>query len=111
MLFAAVGCLCAAAATAALGGWTLSRPRSADMVRRVLRAVAPTQLAAAAIVEDGRVDAIKAKRYAGWDGDFGTTIGGLDLAGIADLAVERDIDPKPVSGQQERLENLINRFL
>ena len=30
MLFAAVGCLCAAAATAALGGWTLSRPRSAD---------------------------------------------------------------------------------
>ena len=73
--------------------------------------VAKGLLAAAAIIEDGRVDAIKAKRYAGWDGDFGSTIGGLDLAGIADLAVERDIDPKPVSGQQERLENLINRFL
>ncbi|OBA87298.1 hypothetical protein A5662_26290 [Mycobacteriaceae bacterium 1482268.1] len=50
MLFAAVGCLCAAVATAALGGWTLSRPRSADMVRQVLRAVAPTQLAAAAML-------------------------------------------------------------
>jgi hypothetical protein len=50
MLFAAVGCLSAAAATAALGAWTLSRPRSADMVRQVLRAVAPTQLAAAAML-------------------------------------------------------------
>lgn len=50
MLFAAVGCLLTAAATAALGGWTLSRPRSADMVRQVLRAVAPTQLAAAAML-------------------------------------------------------------
>ena len=50
MLFAAVGCLCAAAATAALGGWTLSRPRSADVIRQMLRAVAPTQLAAAAML-------------------------------------------------------------
>jgi hypothetical protein len=50
MLFAAVGCLCAALATAALGGWTLTRPRSADFVRQVLRAVAPTQLAAAAML-------------------------------------------------------------
>ena len=38
-------------------------------------------------------------------------VGGLDLAGIADLAVERNIDPKPRSGRQERIENLINRFL
>ncbi|OBK77413.1 hypothetical protein [Mycobacterium sp. 1274761.0] len=50
MFFAAVGCLCAALATAALGGWTLSRPCSADMVAQVLRAVAPTQLAAAAML-------------------------------------------------------------
>jgi hypothetical protein len=50
MLFVAVGCLCAALVTAALGGWTLSRPRSADVVRQVLRAVAPTQLAAAAML-------------------------------------------------------------
>lgn len=50
MLLAAVGCLAAALATAALGGWTLTRPRSADVVRQVLRAVAPTQLAAAAML-------------------------------------------------------------
>ena len=61
MLFAAVGCLCAAAATAALGGWTLTRPRSADMVRQVLRAVAPTQLAAAAMLTVAGVVALSSQ--------------------------------------------------
>ena len=32
-------------------------------------------------------------------------------ADIADLAETRALDPKPVSGRQERLENLINRFI
>ena len=73
--------------------------------------VAKGLLNAAKLIEDGRIDAIKTKRYAGWDGEFGGAIGGLDLAGIADLAIERGIDPKPVSGQQERIENLINRVL
>ena len=68
-------------------------------------------LNAAAIIEDGRIDAIKAERYAGWDGEFGKAVGGLDLAGIADLAVERAIDPRPRSGQQERIENLVNRVM
>jgi hypothetical protein len=53
MLIAAVLCLCAAVATAALGVWLLSRPRSADPVRQVLRTVAPTQLAAAAMLAAG----------------------------------------------------------
>ena len=61
MLFAAVGCLCAALATAALGGWTLSRPRSADVVRQVLRAVAPTQLAAAAMLTVAGVVALSSQ--------------------------------------------------
>jgi hypothetical protein len=39
MLIAAVLCLCAAAATAALGVWALTRPRPSDPVRQVLRAV------------------------------------------------------------------------
>jgi len=73
--------------------------------------VARGLLGAAKLIEDGRVDAIKAERYAGWTGELGTQIGGLDLAGIADLAVEKGLDPKPRSGQQERLENLINRFI
>jgi len=73
--------------------------------------VARGLLGAAALIEDGRVDQIKAERYAGWTGELGTQIGGLDLAGIADLAVEKQLDPKPRSGQQERLENLVNRFV
>jgi xylose isomerase len=73
--------------------------------------VAKGLLNAAALIEDGRLDAIKAERYAGWEGDFGQQIGALDLAAIADLAVERAIDPKPRSGRQERIENLINRFI
>ncbi len=65
MLFAAVGCLCAAAATAGVGGWTLSRPRSGDIVRQVLRAVAPTQLAAAAMLTVAGVVALSTQPETG----------------------------------------------
>lgn len=61
MLIAAVLCLCAAAATAGVGGWLLSRPPSADPVRAVLRSVAPTQLAAAAMLAAGGVVALAAE--------------------------------------------------
>lgn len=73
--------------------------------------VARGLLNAAALIEDGRLDAAREQRYAGWSGDLGGTLAGLDLAGIADLAVDKAFDPKPRSGRQERLENLINRFL
>ncbi|KAB7644089.1 xylose isomerase [Polymorphobacter fuscus] len=73
--------------------------------------VARGLLNAAALIEDGRIDAARAERYAGWDGAFGQQVAGLDLAGIADLAVSSAIDPQPRSGQQERLENLVNRFV
>ena len=72
--------------------------------------VAQGLIKAAAIIEDGRLDAIRADRYKGWDSGFGSDIASRDLAGIADLAIERNIDPKPRSGQQERIENLINRI-
>ena len=60
MLIAAVLCLCAAVATAAVGLWLLTRPRSGDPVRQVLRAVAPTQLAAAVMLTAGGVVALSA---------------------------------------------------
>jgi xylose isomerase len=72
--------------------------------------VARGLLNAAAIIEDGRIDAIRAERYAGWNGELGRSLANLDLAGIADLAGARALDPRPRSGQQERIENLINRF-
>ena len=67
---------------------------------------------AAAIIEDGRVDAFRAERYAGWKGELGQAIhkGDATLASIADLATERDLQPQPRSGRQEWLENMMNRF-
>ena len=67
---------------------------------------------AAAIIEDGRVDAFRAERYAGWKGELGQAIhkGDATLASIADLAAERDLQPQPQSGRQEWLENMMNRF-
>ena len=67
---------------------------------------------AAAIIEDGRVDAFRAERYAGWKGELGQAIhkGDATLASIADLAAERDLQPQPRSGRQEWLENMMNRF-
>jgi hypothetical protein len=65
MLIAAVLCLCAAVAIAAAGLWLLTRPRSGDYVRLVLRAVAPTQLAAAVMLAAGGVVALSAKAETG----------------------------------------------
>ena len=60
MFIAAVLCLCAAVATAGIGLWLLSRPRSSDPVQNVLRSVAPIQLAAAAMLAAGGVVALAA---------------------------------------------------
>jgi xylose isomerase len=75
--------------------------------------VAAALLNAARIIEDGRLDAFRDQRYAGWDADLGKMIlgEGTSLAEIADLAVAQNLNPKHRSGKQERLENLINRFM
>jgi len=69
-------------------------------------------IVAARMLEDGELDASIAARYAGWDGALGKRIldGSLSLADIADKVVEDRIEPKPVSGRQEALENLVNRY-
>jgi hypothetical protein len=65
MLIAAVLLLCAAAVTAGLGLWLLTRPRSGDPIRQVLRTVAPTQLAAAAMLAAGGAVALSARPQTG----------------------------------------------
>jgi xylose isomerase len=67
---------------------------------------------AAAIIEDGKVDAFRKARYADWQGELGQAIHApqASLASIADLAISRDLKPRPKSGRQEWLENTINRF-
>jgi xylose isomerase len=70
-------------------------------------------LVAARMVEDGRLEAFRAERYAGWDGDLGRGIlsGTLGLAATADAALSRRLDPAPRSGRQEMLENLVSRYV
>jgi xylose isomerase len=70
-------------------------------------------LAAAAIIEDGTLEGFVADRYSGWKNGFGADVlsGKLSLAEAADHAVAANSDPKPRSGRQEYLENLINRFV
>ncbi|MCO4092764.1 MAG: xylose isomerase [Sphingorhabdus sp.] len=67
---------------------------------------------AAAIIEDGKVDAFRKARYTDWQGELGQAIHApqASLASIADLAISRDLKPRPKSGRQEWLENTINRF-
>ncbi|WCT79850.1 xylose isomerase [Novosphingobium humi] len=72
--------------------------------------IAKSLLRAEAIIKDGRLDAFRDERYAGWSSDLGKNIKGGDLASIADMAVVNNLAPQPVSGRQEWLENLINRF-
>ena len=75
--------------------------------------IARALLAAAAIIEDGRLDAFRAERYAGWDGDLGKALlrGERSLDDVADLVLQRDLRPCPRSGRQERLEQLVNSVL
>ncbi|WKB53451.1 xylose isomerase [Eleftheria terrae] len=69
-------------------------------------------LAAERMIEDGRLAGQLAQRYAGWQDDFGRAVlaGQLGLAEVADRALQRNVDAAPVSGRQEWLENLVNRF-
>ena len=63
MLIAAVITLCASAAVLGTALWSLSRDHDADPVRQVLRAVAPTQLAAAVMLAAGGAVALAAPAH------------------------------------------------
>jgi xylose isomerase len=75
--------------------------------------LARSLLVAAALIEDGELERLRTERYAGWSGELGRSILGgkaaLDLLSVRVLAGE--IDPQPVSGRQEMLENVVNRAI
>ena len=67
--------------------------------------------AAAAMVEDGALEEARNTRYARWDDSQNAEMLKSDLSSI-EARVRRDnINPDPRSGRQERLENLVNRYL
>lgn len=69
--------------------------------------------AAAAMLEDGKLEAARTERYAGWDGAEAQKMltGGYGLEDIEGYVREADLKPEPRSGRQERLENLVNSYL
>ena len=67
--------------------------------------------AAAAMLEDGALEAARAERYAGWQEPGAQAMLGSSLDAIAQRVLDEDIRPEPRSGRQERLENLVNRYL
>jgi len=67
--------------------------------------------AAAAMLDDGKLEAARDARYAGWDTADGKGLLSSDLNAIAAKVLNDQINPAPRSGRQERLENLVNRYL
>ncbi|SEQ26483.1 xylose isomerase [Basfia succiniciproducens] len=66
---------------------------------------------AAKMLEDHTLQNIVDQRYAGWNSELGQQIlaGKSSLEALAQAA--QHLDPKPVSGQQEYLENLVNGYI
>ena len=73
--------------------------------------LARSLLVAAAMIEDGTLERLRAERYAGWGESLGRSIlaGKVPMEVLATGVFAGDIDPRPVSGGQERLENLVNQ--
>ena len=68
---------------------------------------------AAAMIEDGTYDRVVETRYAGWQDKEAKAMlsGKRSLAEIEARVLKQKLNPQPVSGQQEYLENLVNRFV
>ncbi|MFD0911867.1 xylose isomerase [Ruegeria arenilitoris] len=67
--------------------------------------------AAAAMIEDGGLDAALTDRYSGWDSPEAQSMLASSLDEIAARVLAEGINPEPRSGRQERLENYVNRFV
>jgi len=69
--------------------------------------------AAAKMLEDNALEGPREGRYAGWatNGAQAMLTKDATLDGIAAQAEASDLNPQPVSGQQEKLENIVNRYV
>jgi xylose isomerase len=75
--------------------------------------LARSLLNAAAMIDGGELDALVAERYSGWNSETGKALlaSGSNLEAISDAAVAAKIDPKPRSGRQEYVENIVSRYI
>jgi xylose isomerase len=70
-------------------------------------------LIAEKMINDGRLEKHIAARYAGWQGPEAQNIlaGKVSLDALADQVLASGADPRPVSGRQEYIENLLNAYI
>lgn len=70
-------------------------------------------LIAEQMITDGQLARHVEARYAGWNSSFGQDVmaGRLGLDQVAARVLDRNQDTRPVSGRQELLENLLNRYI
>ena len=75
--------------------------------------LARSLLVAADMIDQGTLTGARDERYAGWSGDLGSDIlsGKESLKSLEAQVAGGAIDPTPVSGQQEYLENQVNRVI
>ncbi len=76
-----------------------------------LDTLARALLVAGDMIEQRTVDEARERRYAGWNDDLGAAImgGALSLADLEQRVAAGEIEPQPVSGRQELLENMVNQ--
>ena len=67
--------------------------------------------AAAAMLEDGTLERMREERYAGWDAEEARGLLDASLAEMGAPVEAGKVSPEPRSGRQERLENVVNRFV
>ena len=69
--------------------------------------------AAAKMIEDKALSSFVEDRYAGWKGGEAQAMlkGERTLEEISDRMLKEGTEPKPVSGRQEFLENVVNRYV
>lgn len=68
--------------------------------------------AAAAMLEDGSLEKLREDRYSGWNSEEAQKmLAGGSLEKCEERVISDEIEPEPRSGRQERLENLVNRFI
>ncbi|GGB04705.1 xylose isomerase [Allosediminivita pacifica] len=67
--------------------------------------------AAAKMLEDDALEAERRARYAGWETPEAQAMLGSDLESITERVLAEGINPEPRSGRQEKLENIVNRYV
>ena len=70
-------------------------------------------LVAARMLEDATLARHVDQRYAGWETPLYRDVlsGAVSLADLAEMVEREGIEPEPVSGRQELLENIVNNYL